>query len=282
MEPLALSVVLGAEIALFAGIWARRGRVRSRRWTRGLDWPHAGAATQGTSVVLLLQRLLPASSETDLDLAGLAMRGGAGFILRLQVGLGLLGFLMPSVLGLAVSRMPPLALPAAGLLLGVLAPRLWVDHLVARRRRLIAQDLPGVVDLLAACSVAGLNLTQSLQMAAARQEGALGDELRTAVRLMQAGRTAASAVRSMALRVNIPDLTALANAVVLTESLGTPVADLFRSQAAMAREQQRRRVEAAIGRLPIKFTAISTVLILPSLFILTVLPSLLTFLSTPW
>lgn len=282
MEPMALSLAFGAETALFLGLWLGRRRARSRRWTRGLDWLRSGQENDRATASVLLRRLLPARSEADLDLAGLALRGGAEYIWRLQVGLGLAGFLMPPVLGLALSRVPPLALPAAGLLLGILVPRLWVDRLVARRRRLIAQDLPGVVDLLAACSVAGLNLTQSLHVVAARQEGALGDELRAAVRLMQAGRTAASAVRSMAARLNVPELTSLANAVVLTESLGTPVADLFRSQAAMARQQQRRRVEAAIGRLPMKFTAISTMLILPSLFILTVLPSLLTFLATPW
>jgi len=280
--PLALSLAAGAETALLLGAWWGRSRARARRWTRGLDRTSSGRTDAPSPAALLLRRVLPRNSEADLDLAGLAMRGGAGFVLRLQVGMGIAGFLLPPVLGLAANRVPPLALPLAGLLLGLLAPRLWVDHLIAGRRRLIAQSLPGAVDLLAACSAAGLNLTQALHVVATRQEGALGDELRLAVRLMQAGRTAAAAVRSVAHRLNVQELTSLANAVVLTESLGTPVADLFRSQAAMARAQQRRRVEAAIGRLPMKFTVISALLILPSLFILTVLPSLLTFLSTTW
>lgn len=239
-----------------------------------------GGPVQG--LVRAAHRLLPAASQADMAMAGFNSERSAEYLTAVQLVAGLLGLLLPATLGLLQPRLGTPLLPLAGGVAGFLGPRLWVEQRVASRREAVVQALPGVIDLLSVCSASGLNLTQSLQMVAAHQQGPLGEELRHTVRMMQAGRGASASIRTMADRLRIQEVTALANAVVMTESLGTPVTELFRTQAAVARTQQRRRVEDAIGRMPMKFTAISALLILPSLFVLTVLPSLLTFVESQW
>lgn len=239
-----------------------------------------GPVVQG--LIQAARRLLPVTGQVELALAGFDSERSAEYLTAVQLVAGLLGLLLPATLGLLQPRFGSPLPPLAGGVAGFLGPRLWVERRAASRREAVVRALPGVIDLLSVCSASGLNLTQSLQMVAAHQQGPLGEELRQTVRVMQAGRGASAAIRVMADRLRIQEVTALANAVVMTESLGTPVTELFRTQAAVARTQQRRRVEDAIGRMPMKFTAISVLLILPSLFVMSVLPSLLTFAQSQW
>lgn len=283
MESHVAAVVAGAQVGLLLIMAARRARSKARRW---MKFPEgavpflAGKPVQG--LVRAAHRVLPPASQVELALAGFDSEHSAEYLTAVQLVAGLLGLMLPTAAGLLQPRLASPLLALAGGAAGFLGPRLWLERRAEGRREAVLRALPGVIDLLSVCSASGLNLTQSLQTVATHQQGPLGEELRQAVRIMQAGRGASVSVRAMADRLKIQEVTSLANAVVMTESLGTPVTELFRTQAAVARTQQRRRVEDAIGKLPMKFTVISALLILPSLFVLTVLPSLLTFVQSQW
>lgn len=277
-----VGAVAGAQIGLVLLLAGWRRRARVLRLMRPERRDVQQALSRGFRLPARVTRVLPAPTQIELVRAGLEHRLAPEFLVSIQVVLGLFGLMIPAAAALVS---PPLAtpvLPAAGLTLGILGPRLWLEQVIRGRQMAVLRDLPGVIDLLTVCSAAGLNLTQSLQTVAADQPGVFGQELRQAVRLVQAGRPTTAALRAMADRIRLPEVTALANALILAESLGTPVVDLFRSQADMSRQQQRRRVEDAVGKLPMKFTLVSVFLILPSLFVLTVLPNVLAFLDSQW
>lgn len=283
MEPRVVALVAGAQVGLLLILVARRERSRQRRWMRlGAVLQHGGLRVLPAGAVRAATMVLPVPAHRDLVRAGLEARVTREFLAGAQLLLALAGLFLPVAAAALWPKLASPLFPLAGAAAGALGPRLWLDRAVRRRQAAVLQDLPGVIDLLAVCSVSGLNLTQSLQTVAAHQPGILGDELRQAVRLMQAGRAATSALRAMAERLRLPEVTSLANAVVLAEGLGTPVAELFRTQAEVFRLQQRRRAEETMGKLPMKFTLISVFLILPSLFILTVLPNVLAFAGTRW
>ncbi|MHB9145160.1 MAG: type II secretion system F family protein [Symbiobacteriia bacterium] len=293
MRASAVAAVAGAQVGLVLLLSGWRRRAQAARWMRPtrrdsplgaghLDTGLRGRALPGMRLPGAVTRLLPAPSQLDLVRAGLEQRLAPESLVSVQVVLGLAGLMMSAAAGLLNPRLATPVLPLAGAVAGVVAPRLWLERAARRRQAAVLRDLPGVIDLLAICSASGLNLTQSLQTVAAEQPGVVGKELRQVIRLVQAGRPATAALRAMADRVRLPEVTALANSLILAESLGTPVVDLFRSQAEMSRQQQRRRVEDAVGKLPMKFTLVSVFLILPSLFVLTVLPNVLAFLESQW
>lgn len=172
--------------------------------------------------------------------------------------------------------------PLAWTLLGFKAPEVWLVQRAEARRRKVLSDLPFFLDLLVVCAGAGLNLRRSLEALAGFRSGPLGSEIRRAVKEMEVGRSPAQALRSLADRTGLPQISAFASMIIQAEAMGTPVARVFAAQAEAARVQSRQRQEARIAVLPTRLTVITILLDLPAIFGLTVLPNVLKFISAGW
>ncbi len=173
------------------------------------------------------------------------------------------------IAGLAGGPVPALAVVAAGLALPAVRRR----RSARLRAEAAAAAVPEVVDLLGLAAGAGLTPHLALPAVAERLDGVVGAELRRVVEVVAGGCRLADALEELPSRLGEayrPVVAALATA----ERYGTPVLDALERLAAEARDQQRRRGEAAARRVPVTLLFPLVLCILPAFVLLTLVPLL--------
>jgi tight adherence protein C len=200
----------------------------------------------------------PMSTET---LAGLRVASALGFSLAAL----LLSPLIPSALLLLT-----LAAPA-----GLRLPDLVLARKARRRQRQIEARVPDLVEVLVATNTAGLSSPLAFRRASEMVSGALGDELRVAVRHLDLGLTWRGALEHLVESTDVPSIRRLVAALARSHRLGSPVSSTLRSVADDLRVERRTRAEEMARRAPVKMLFPMVFLILPAFLLLTVGPVLL-------
>lgn len=184
-----------------------------------------------------------------------------GLRLCLALGLPLLALAFPRVWQLQQPVL--LGVLFGGAAAGYVAPSVVLDRLVHRRRRRIQNALPDALDLMVVCVEAGFAINASLARVAeefAISNPDLSQEFELAVLEARAGKSTTEALRRLADRTGISDLSALTALLIQTERFGTSVADALRVHADAMRVRRMQRAEERAQKAPLK-------LIFPSLLI---------------
>ena len=163
---------------------------------------------------------------------------------------------------------------------GFLLPRMWLSNRVKARQKAILKSLPDAFDLVTTCVEAGLGLEAALAKVAEKVEGPFGEELMVALREVSMGKLRRDALREMANRTGVPDLTTFINAVVQAETMGTSIATVLRVQADQMRTKRRQRAEQAAHQAPVKMIFPLVLCIFPTLFIVILGPAGITISET--
>jgi tight adherence protein C len=166
-----------------------------------------------------------------------------------------------------------IAIVGGCLMLGLFMPKAWLDNRVRARQQAILKSLPDAFDLITTCVEAGLGLEAALSRVAEKVEGPFGEELAVMLREVQLGKLRRDAMREMADRTGVPDLTTFINAVVQAESMGTSIAAVLRVQAEQMRIKRRQRAEQQAQAAPIKMMFPLVLFIFPTLFIVILGPA---------
>ena len=98
--------------------------------------------------------------------------------------------------------------------------------------------------------------------------GALGEEVRAALSEMRLGRSRADALRSMAARVRVEQLTTTVTAVVQAERLGSSLANVLEELASEVRNRRSQRAEEIANMMPTKMVLPMALFMLPALFVM--------------
>jgi tight adherence protein C len=159
------------------------------------------------------------------------------------------------------------------IILGLMMPKVWLDNRVAHRQKTILKSLPDAFDLITTCVEAGLGLEAAMAKVAEKVEGPFGEELNIMLREVSMGKLRRDALREVAERTGVPDLTAFINAVVQAESMGTSIAAVLRVQAEQMRMKRRQRAEQQAQAAPIKMMFPLVLFIFPTLFIVILGPA---------
>ena len=190
--------------------------------------------------------------------------------------------MLSTALGLSVAVVPgPFYVRMLSALL-VLSPWMLLRLKIGARRRLISRSVPEMMELLSVCANAGMNLHAALAFVAENVSGPLGDELRRTVAALSTGHRMDSALRDMGQRCGEASIRLFAGALSQAYVSGSSVSEALRSYAWLARQYRRQAVEAAIQSMPTKMTVCSILFLLPPVFVMTLLPGLLMFLSSRW
>jgi tight adherence protein C len=144
------------------------------------------------------------------------------------------------------------------------------------RKRAAHDDVPQLLDLLAAGSTAGLSAEASFRQAAACLHGPLGDDLGEVMRSVDLGVPWREALAAHVERTGDPDLARTAAVLARTEALGVPLRDATRDLAATVREARRAETLERARTAPVKMLFPLVFLILPAFLLLTVVPVLIT------
>jgi len=168
-----------------------------------------------------------------------------------------------------------LALPAISFVL----PDIWLSSVGRARKTEINDSLPDLLDLLTVSVEAGLGFEQALKHSSEKMKGKISDEVKRMLQEMRVGKKRSEALRDMSDRVEIPDLTSFAAAMIQADQLGVSVADVLRVQSDAMRQKRRQRAEEAAMKAPLKLLFPLVFFIFPTLFIILLGPAFISIME---
>lgn len=226
------------------------------------------------------RRLDPRATEERIGFrlvsAGLAKSISPVGFLATKVVLGAVGIALGTVLGaLAGSPLKALLVGVAGGALGFLGPDVVVTSRTRKRRDLMRRELPDSLDVLAVSVEAGLGFDAALARLGAYLEGPLVDEFLLVLAELRIGESRANALRKMAERVDLPELTAVVSSLIQAEQLGSPLGKMLRIQAQESRGRRQVAVEEQAMKAPVKMIVPTALFIFPAMFVVILGPAVL-------
>jgi tight adherence protein C len=170
----------------------------------------------------------------------------------------------------------------AVLILGFMLPKQVLYRMVKRYRRKLQEALPDTVDLLGIVLGTGLSLDQAMMRVSEEMQyiyPELADEFATVVMQVRAGQERGTAFKQFVRRTGIEDIKSLAAMIIQSEKFGTSLAQALKVYADALRTRRRLRAEAAVGKAGIKMLFPIVLFILPVLFVVTLVPGMLSVLK---
>ncbi|HHX26837.1 MAG TPA: type II secretion system F family protein [Firmicutes bacterium] len=170
------------------------------------------------------------------------------------------------------------ALVALGL--GWVVPEVMMQSKAKQRGKDIQKALPDVLDLLTVSVEAGLGFDAALVRVVERRKGPLSDEFGIVLREMRVGTPRREALKQLAERVKVDDITSLTSAIIQTDHLGVGIANILRIQSDQSRVKRRQKVEESAMKAPIKMLFPLVFFIFPTLFVVLLGPAVIQIAET--
>jgi tight adherence protein C len=167
----------------------------------------------------------------------------------------------------------------APIILGMLLPKQVLHRLVKRYRNKLQEALPDTVDLLGIVLGTGLALDQAITRVSEEMQHIypeLANEFYMLVMQVRAGQERTVAFQQLVKRTGIDDLKSLAAMIIQSERFGTSLAQALKVYADALRTRRRLRAEAAVGKAGIKMLFPIVIFILPVLFVIVLVPGMIT------
>lgn len=158
-------------------------------------------------------------------------------------------------------------------ILGFFFPQLWLQSQINRRQNDIRKAMPDALDLLTICVEAGLGFEAAMSKVAEKWENHLSLAFLRAIREIQLGKSRRDALRDMADRIGIPEMTSFIAAVIQSEMLGVSLAKVLRIQSEQMRVKRRQRAEELAHQAPIKMIIPMALITFPAILIILLTPA---------
>ena len=187
-----------------------------------------------------------------------------------------------SVLSSSMFGRPNMMMALAGLGFGYLLPGMVLARKAKARAHRIRLSLADMLDLLVVSVEAGLGLDQALsrvgtELAFAYPE--LSDELRLINLELRAGKARSEALRNLADRTGVDDLSSLVTMLIQTDKFGTSVAQSLRVYSETLRTKRRQRAEEAAAKTGVKMVFPLVFCIFPAIWVVTIGPAAIRFIT---
>ncbi len=157
-------------------------------------------------------------------------------------------------------------------------PNIMISMRLKKRHDEISHHLPEAIDLLEICVSSGIGLGMAWNIVADEIEN-VSPTLANAMALtnfeIHLGVSRSEAMRNMAARSRVDDLSSLGATLVQTERFGTSVAVALRVFAASMREERYAIVEEKAEKMAVKLIIPMVLFIFPAVFIITAGPAVL-------
>jgi len=199
------------------------------------------------------------------------------FGIRVMFALGLFMFFSTSILA-----RPNMTMALAGLGAGYVLPGMVLARLAKRRAHKIRLSLADALDLLVVSVEAGLGLYQALSRVGAELAFAypqLSSELKLINLELRAGKPRAEALRNLADRTGVDDLSSLVTMLIQTDKFGTSVAQSLRVYSETLRTKRRQRAEEAAAKTGVKMVFPLVFCIFPAIWVVTIGPAAIRFMT---
>lgn len=287
--------VVGGSI-FAAGVFVLKALEGVRRGRLAVAGPEAASIsvlrwqTARTGWQRIVQRLGQAVAPRDrtrlsksrkrLAGAGYHDPGAAVIFLGVKVGVAILFAVAYPLAGLLLQRVVPnlalysLLFAAAGFIV----PELWLRRSAAARQERIAAALPDTLDLLTVCVEAGMGFDAALARVAEQSEmvrSPLHEEILRMNLEVRAGRPRQEALRALAERCGVRDVTTMVSVFIQTDRLGSSIARALRVHSETARVRRRHRAEEQAYLVPLKMIVPTIIFMMPAFVLVAMGPSLM-------
>ena len=185
---------------------------------------------------------------------------------------GLVGGLMACLVAMLASGV--LALVPLFVWAGYVAPARYLAQRRRRRQGAIQRELPQLVSMVRAFTVAGMPLERALHVLSANTEpdSVLRQEIRLALGRYGLGSSIEQALLEIGPRTGIDDVATLVGALAQCKRIGGSLEPTLRDQELMARMNQQNRSTAQAASVSTKLLAVLGGIYLPEFVILIMVP----------
>lgn len=224
----------------------------------------------------LSQKLIPANKKAEYERKLLTAGNPLGLTVENYLILKYCAPPTGAFIGLIIGSVWVLLLL---LLAGLFMPDLWLKASEERRKDEMLRNLPDILDLLSVSVEAGLSFDGALQKVIEKSRGPLTKEFEIALREIEMGKQRREALKDLAERVNIDDVSLFVGSVMQAEQLGVPMANVLRLQSKQVRENRRMRAEEKAQKAPVKILIPMMFFIFPTIFIVLLGPAMIKLLD---
>lgn len=156
---------------------------------------------------------------------------------------------------------------------GFWLPQIMLSTRVTRRQKDIRKSMPDALDLLTICVEAGLGFDAAMSKVAEKWETELSMAFARVIREIQLGKVRREALKDMADRLGVAEMTSFVAAIIQSEQLGVSLAKVLRIQSDQMRMKRRQRAEEEAHKAPIKMIIPMALLIFPTIMIIILTPA---------
>ena len=184
----------------------------------------------------------------------------AGLFFMMTVGKPNMGFLQKFLMVLL------------GAVMGSIMPLLSLRMKIKKRQDSILRQLPEVLDLLSVSVSAGLSFDAALRNIVGRMNGPFILECQRMLQDIRLGKTRRNALRDLADRCDVQDVSLFATSIIQAEQLGASMSHTLEVQADNIRERRRQFVKAQAMKTPVKILFPLILFVFPAIFIILFFP----------
>jgi len=204
---------------------------------------------------------------------------------RAACGLGfalLMAIVSPFLLG-SFPFLVAFSLIVVSFFFGFVAPSLWLDHEISRRKKSAEEGFPDALDLLLVCIEAGQGFDQASRRIARELKAhnkVLAEEFTIMNDELFAGKDRLAAFRDFAQRLAVSDIIAFVAILRQADEFGVSIAEAIRVYAEDMRHKRVMRAEEKANIIPVKLALASMAFTGPPTMLIMVGPSLLMLLRS--
>jgi tight adherence protein C len=216
--------------------------------------------------------------EKRILTAGLSQEINVDEYIGLQILWGIMFPFAAVILNFALQLGYPYSFCAIITVFGALFPGIYCRTKKNTRYTSVVVDLPFFIDILALSTEAGLDFIGAIQRIVEKAENSvLADELRIVLKDIKLGSSRADALRAMARRLDISEVTSFIAVVIDADSTGASISQVLKDQSEQMRLERFVRAEKAGAQASQKMLIPMMMFILPAVFIMVFAPVILQF-----
>lgn len=162
--------------------------------------------------------------------------------------------------------------------LGYFLPTISLVDMKKKRNKKLVRALPIYLDYLTMAVQAGMNLNGAITQAVAKgPDGPLRVEFEKVLRDIRAGMARNDAIRNLAARNDLPEITAFTTSIIQAERTGASIGDTLKIQADQRRVERFQRAEKLAMEAPVKLIFPLVFFIFPMTFMVILFPLIMRY-----
>jgi tight adherence protein C len=159
--------------------------------------------------------------------------------------------------------------------LGYVAPNVAMQQVINGRQALVRKRLPDTIDLLIVSVEAGLGFDGAISKVVEKMRGPISQEFSRVLDEMRLGKQRSRALKDMAARLDIQEVTTFVAAVYQSEQLGVSIANVLRVQSEAVRIARTQAIREAAAKLPVLMLIPLIFFIFPSILVVMLGPGII-------